>query len=73
MCIRRMMRSLLSVARGKHLLEICGTVSLHELLFGSQEDVGFKPGHRETELSRGIIIVRFRIVRADRHVCLYIH
>lgn len=28
--------------QGKHSLEICGTVSFHELLFGSQEDVGFK-------------------------------
>lgn len=34
-----------------HSLKICGTVRLHELLFGSQEDVGFKPENREAELT----------------------
>lgn len=45
----------ITVAHGqeKHSLQICGTVSLHELLFGSQEDVGFKPEHREAELTLG--------------------
>lgn len=39
--------------KGKHSLEICGTVGLHELLLGSQEDVGFKPEHREAEFTLG--------------------
>lgn len=45
----------------KHSLEICCTVSLHELLFGAQEDVGFVPAHREAELTLGITI---------SHMCL---
>lgn len=35
--------------RGKHSLKISGTVSLHELLFGSKQDVGFKPVNRQAE------------------------
>lgn len=45
--------SLVAPHRGKHSLEICGAISLHELLFGSQEDVGFEPEHREVELTGG--------------------
>lgn len=37
--------------QGTHSLQICGTVSLHELLFGSQQDVRFKPEDGEAELT----------------------
>lgn len=40
------MAQLFLTGRIKHSLEISGAVGLHELLFGSQEDVGFKPGNK---------------------------
>lgn len=57
------MRQLLTVAGGKHSLEISGTVSLHELLFGSQEDVRLKPEDR----------AHFRIITAQSHMRSYIN
>ena len=39
--------------QGAHSLQICGTVSLQELLFGSQQDVWFKPEDRKAEVTLG--------------------
>lgn len=61
----------ITCTRWKHSLEICGTVRLHELLFGSQEDVGFKPEHREAEVTSGSsLLALVRLQNAVACVCM---
>lgn len=45
-------------------LKICGTVSLHELLLGSQKDVRFKPGDGQTELT---LVSRLQSLTGFKH------
>lgn len=42
-------------SKSERSLEICGTVNLQELLFGSQEDVRFEPEGREAEVNISVI------------------
>lgn len=61
----------ITCTRWKHSLEICGTVRLHELLFGSKEDVGFKPEHREAEVTLGSsLLALVRLQNAVACVCM---
>lgn len=46
---------LLLKSKSERSLEICGAVNLQELLFGSQEDVGFEPEGREAEVNVSVM------------------